>query len=351
MKIKDNYENENLYNIDFSGKNLENVNFINCTIVNVNFEGANLRSVKFYSSKLMSVYFDKAIMYRCGFYNCKIYDTTFDSAEISDTDFASNDASKLDFSNSKIVSSNFKYLRCPDHIIFNYAILNDINLAYCNLLHGSFDYTDISGSDFTGALLIGASFNKARIADTSFKAANLHGAFFTKTNLINCDLCFSNLAEAMIHYWTIFKCNLIGANLCKCDLKSRKGRNYISLAEYRKGKILSENIIGYKKCRSYDKIYHSLDDCRIAMVTLEIPRGAIVFSINGNKCRTNRAKVLDIVDINGNKVPRARSYMGELTYYVGDDFTIYDFDCEYNNECSTGIHFFMTKEEAEKYRG
>jgi hypothetical protein len=38
-----------------------------------------------------------------------------------------------------------------------------------------------------------------------------------------------------------------------------------------------------------------------------------------------------------------------MSYYVGDEITIYDFNCEYNMECAEGIHFFMTREEAENY--
>ena len=80
------------------------------------------------------------------------------------------------------------------------------------------------------------------------------------------------------------------------------------------------------------------------IVTLEIPRGAIVFSINGNKCRTNKAKVIAI-----DGATRAISMRKYMSYYVGDEFTIYDFNCEYNAECGKGIHFFMTREKAKDY--
>lgn len=121
---------------------------------------------------------------------------------------------------------------------------------------------------------------------------------------------------------------LIGANLAGAKLNGAKG----SLIEYRKGKMLTEDIVGYKKC------------CDGVIVTLRIPRGAIVFSINGYKCRTNKAKVIAI-----DGVTRAISRYKYMSYYVGDEFTIYDFNCEYNIECSTGIHFFMNKKDAELY--
>ena len=107
--------------------------------------------------------------------------------------------------------------------------------------------------------------------------------------------------------------------------------------DFRIGKILTESIIGYKKCK---------DD---VIVKLEIPAGAIVFSINGCKCRTNKAKVLAIKDKDGNDVYRAFSIFQYMSYYVGDIFDMANFDLRYNVACSTGIHFFMTKEDAIAY--
>ena len=46
---------------------------------------------------------------------------------------------------------------------------------------------------------------------------------------------------------------------------------------------------------------------------------------------------------------RAISCYKYMSHYVDDEFTVYNFDCMYNNECAPGIHFFMTREEAEKY--
>ena len=116
--------------------------------------------------------------------------------------------------------------------------------------------------------------------------------------------------------------NLRDANLRDANLRGAKW----ALIDYRMGKILSEDIIGYKKCE--DNV----------IVTLKIPRGSIVFSINGTKCRTNKAKVISI-----DGADRAFSVFNHMSYYVGDEFTIYDFNCMYNVECTKGIHFFMSK--------
>ena len=39
----------------------------------------------------------------------------------------------------------------------------------------------------------------------------------------------------------------------------------------------------------------------------------------------------------------------EFTYEKGKSYEIKDFDLAYNEECSTGIHFFKTRKEAEEY--
>ena len=100
----------------------------------------------------------------------------------------------------------------------------------------------------------------------------------------------------------------------------------------RKGIKLSEPIIGWKKCNNN------------VLVKLEIPRGAIVFSINNKKCRTDKAKVLEIIGAD-----RAYSNYKFFSYYVGDIIEVFNFNCEYNVECAEGIHFFKTREEAENY--
>ena len=148
--------------------------------------------------------------------------------------------------------------------------------------------------------------------------ANLSGADLSCADLSGADLYDANLSGA----------DLNRANLSGADLNRAKG----TLIKYRKGKILTEDIIGYKKCRGG------------VIVKLLIPRGAIVFSINGNKCRTNKAKVLEIEGRD-----RAVSKHKYMSYYVGDEFTIYNFNCMYNNECAPGIHFFMTRKEAVNY--
>lgn len=42
-------------------------------------------------------------------------------------------------------------------------------------------------------------------------------------------------------------------------------------------------------------------------------------------------------------------YDASFKYHIGDEIEIKDFDDNYNVECGEGIHFFLTRKEAEKY--
>jgi len=205
----------------------------------------------------------------------------------------------------------------------HYADLYNADLRNINLQGADLFYANLQGADLCYANLQSADLSYAVLRDASLCFANLCAANLYAAKLQNINLSFANLRGANLYYTNLYSSNLYYADLCNVDG---------NLIKYRKGKMLSEDIIGYKKCK--DNV----------IVTLKIPRGAIIFSINGYKCRTNKAKV---VSIDG--ADRAFSSYNNMSYYVGDEITIYDFNCEYNIECAKGVHFFMTREEAEHY--
>ena len=69
------------------------------------------------------------------------------------------------------------------------------------------------------------------------------------------------------------------------------------------------------------------------------------------KCRCNKARVLEITDIEtGKSVDSAYSdYDNDFIYKVGEVVYVDNFDNDRWNECSNGIHFFLNKENAIKY--
>ena len=180
---------------------------------------------------------------------------------------------------------------------------------------------DLSCANLSCANLSCADLRWADLSCANLRSANLSRADLSGANLRSADLRSANLSDADLR-----SANLSGANLSRADLDEDQ--------LIRRGLCLKESLIGYKKCR---------DDL---IVTLEIPKGAIVFSINNSKCRTNVAKVVEIS--NGSEIAYSQ-HDENFAYKVGEIVYPNDFNCAYYEECAEGIHFFRTKKEAEEY--
>jgi hypothetical protein len=145
--------------------------------------------------------------------------------------------------------------------------------------------------------------------------ANLRGA-----NLRGANLGGANLGDA----------DLRGANLGGADLGGAKGAD-LAIARTR---ILAEgNLIGWKKCNSG------------VIVKLRIPEAAKRSHAFGRKCRAEFADVLEVI---GAEVGISR-HDGKTQYKAGERVTPDSFDDNWMNECSHGVHFFITRAEAEAY--
>ena len=153
--------------------------------------------------------------------------------------------------------------------------------------------------------------------------ADLYGA-----NLVLADLRWANLREA-----NLMGANLRGANLRGADLNGTKLDWPLVCQE--KG-----SFIGYKKCRNN------------LIVELEIPEDAYRCSATSKKCRCSKAKVLSITNLDGSESKSdvaVSKYDSSFVYRIGETVEVTDFDRNRWNECSTGIHFFMNREDAVKY--
>lgn len=206
------------------------------------------------------------------------------------------------------------------------AFLYCVNLSRANLSGVNLSRANLSKCDLSNSILFRAYLGNATLVDIDFCRTDLTKADFSFSNLLHVDFYGATLFDTVLNNAILFNINLAGVNLDSVCLDSSQ--------EFRKGVILTENLIGYKKCE---------DD---VIVTLEIPKGAIVFCINGNKCRTNIAKC---IGISNNQEIAYSNYDETFTYEIGKTYVINDFNLMYNIECGTGIHFFKTRKEAEDY--
>lgn len=96
--------------------------------------------------------------------------------------------------------------------------------------------------------------------------------------------------------------------------------------------------IGYKKAQN-------------SIVELQITEDSKRSSATTRKCRASKVKVLSITSLNGKKFfdKAVSDYDSSFVYKVGETIEVKDFDENRWSECSTGIHHFITREEAVFY--
>lgn len=175
----------------------------------------------------------------------------------------------------------------------------------------------------------------------SLSGADLKGANLTGADLSGANLTYANLRNANLTYAGLRGANLSGADLRGANLTYANLRNAIlsndfhnSLA-FKETRILPDDgdIIGWKK----------LADGKIAK--LRIPSNARRSHAVGRKCRAEFAEVLEITGgTSGRSI-----YDKDFVYNVGETVKCENFDSDWKNECAAGIHFFITRVEAEHY--
>ena len=206
---------------------------------------------------------------------------------------------------------------------------------------------DLSGADLRGANLYGANLIRADLSGADLYEADLSGADLREANLSGADLYEADLSGADLREANLRGADLRGADLRGADLRGAKLRLAKNIPSYACRLVCPEegSFIGFKKART------TAPDFREAIVKLLITEDAKRSSATTRKCRCDKAKVISITSLDGKEnFTTAYSYYDRIFQYtVGQTVVIDDFDEDRWNECSTGVHFFITREEAIDY--
>ena len=125
--------------------------------------------------------------------------------------------------------------------------------------------------------------------------------------------------------------DLRGANLYGADLREAIG-TYMACPT-------DGSFIGWKKASEY-------------IVKLQIPEDARRSSAGGEKCRCDKAYVVEIQNADGTKADIETihsTHDANFVYTVGATVEVSDFDGDRWNECAPGIHFFIDRRAAVEY--
>jgi len=141
--------------------------------------------------------------------------------------------------------------------------------------------------------------------------------------------------------------NLSGANLSDADLRSAD----LSAADL-SGVIINQTTFGFViNCPEFG-LFTAFKKASGKIVKLLISEDSKRSSATSFKCRCSKATVLTIENMDGSDSGLTKissDYNSSFIYEVGKTVEVTNFDENRWNECSTGIHFFMSREMAKQY--
>ena len=193
---------------------------------------------------------------------------------------------------------------------------------------------DLNGADLNGANLSRANLNWANLSGADLNWANLSGADLSGADLSGADLSWANLSwanlsRANLNWANLSRANLNGADLNGADLNGADLSWAIACT-----RILPDgDLVVWKKCQAG------------VIVKLRIPEAAKRSHAFGRKCR---AEYADVIEVIGGDVGLSQ-YDGKTGYRAGQRITPHEWNETWTDECAGGIHFYITRAEAEAH--
>ena len=234
--------------------------------------------------------------------------------KISDVDFHGADFRWVDFSGADFSDAHF------------YGADFNGSSFHSSKFHGAdFSGADFSDVDFRWVSFSGANFNGANFSCSKFHDSSFRGADFSDAHFYGADFHSSNFRGA-----DFYDSSFRGADFSDADFN---GADFYGTALCMQ--CPSEgSFIGWKKVNG-------------ALIKLQITPNAKRSSATTHKCRCSEALVLEI---DGGAMQQiTRNSYAPITYKVGELVHPDSFDDDRWNECSHGIHFFISRHNAEEY--
>ena len=200
------------------------------------------------------------------------------------------------------------------------------DFASANLSGTNLHSANLSGTNLHSATLRNADLHSATLRNADLRNADLHSANLRNADLRDADLSGANLSDADLRNADLHSANLSGTNL-----RGAKGAD-LAIARTR---ILPDegDIVGWKKCRGG------------VTVKVRVPSDAKRSHAFGRKCR---AEFVDVLEVIGAEVG-VSMHDETIEYRKGRRVQCDKFDPDWTVECAGGIHFFITRTEAEHY--
>lgn len=244
------------------------------------------------------------------------------NADLNGIELKNVDLSGAVFYNVSLMKSNLQYVYLDDSILndvtFDYSILNSLTLI------------------------------ESSIRDAYFDRTLLYNSILHKTSLFKVSFIHADLKSIDSRYSTFSECNFCSAKLDSIDFLNADFYNN-SLSD-----ILLTNVTNLSIPMNLPEgefiAWKKLGDDTI--VKLKILADSKRSRANRNKCRCDKALVLEFQNKNGDKL-NTQSVINDnyafCEYKVGEIVYADSWDKNRFNECSHGIHFFIDRQSAIDY--
>ncbi len=201
---------------------------------------------------------------------------------------------------------------------------------------------DLSGEDLSHMDFTLSSFQNTKLNGVNFENSTVENALFDGCPMRGASFKNAKMVTASFRYCDMRECNIEGANLYGAVLEFARLDGIISNDDTKWFRLHCPEtgaFLAYKKC---------VND---RMVQLLVPADAKRTSATLPSCRCNKAKVLTIKSFDFKEnFDEAWSLVDEnFVYKKGEWVEVKDFNENRWQDSTTGIHFWLTRAEAEAY--
>lgn len=247
-------------------------------------------------------------------------------------DLSGLDLSRVEFKNLDMTDANLS------NTTLSSAFFSGVDLTCANLSGAKMDFAvfrkvDASGANFDRTICTPVVFTETSICRASFINASLQENTFARVNAIGADFTGANLSNTMMSV-----VDLRGAIVNDADFTNTKLATVMNIP---KQLVDSTNIVPQGEIVVYKRICEGI-------IRLRIPADATRSCATSRKCRASSAVVLELppgVEVGHSLHDPTFEYREGATIVPRDGF-----DTNRWAECASGIHFFLTQDEAMNYQ-
>lgn len=268
--------------------------------------------------------------------------------DLSELDFSGVNLAKADLRETNLRGADCRKCNLTEADLSG-AVLEDAMLNYVIASKANLTFVDFHKASLVCARMDDSDLRDARLTKTDASFSNFDGADLRGVSIFESKLDYARFIYANLEMSTMVDCSceyiaLQGANLSRAAIANCKFVNCTcdaSTAFFTLQCPEEGAFIAWKRCSDW-------------IVKLQVTERAKRSSATSRKCRCSEALVLDIQNLDGttsNLNSVCSDYDSSFVYRVGKIVRVDNFNENRWSECTAGIHFFITREEAVNYRG